>query len=53
MPELLNLPTNTYGTNGSKDGNTCNVVRPLKIGAPKMALINSLKTKIFRGCRKP
>ena len=52
MPELLNLPNNS-GTNGSKDEYTCNIVRPLKIGAPKMALLNSLKTKIFKSCRKP
>ena len=39
------------GTNGTPG--VCNIVRPLKIGAPKEALLNSLKTKLFRDCRKP
>lgn len=52
MPVQTSL-TKTSGTNGSKNEYVCNIVRPLKIGAPKEALLNSLKTKIFKNCMKP
>lgn len=53
MPTVQNLIINNITTSINKCSNDVpNIARPLKIGAPKVALLNTLKAKSFR-CKKP